>query len=196
MTRRGEEGQRERDQRAAAGQRRDRELDQREHGVDAALFDGRALDLDEREGGRMLFEEFDETLERGDAFSDEALAELAALGAGDVRELGPIALVDRSAQAAHALELAVVEQDGHAVARDLHVDLDRARASSQRFADGEQRVLRTARGPAAVRDQFGDPARLSLRLLGLHVARFERSGARDAIAVRPGNGYPALLRSR
>jgi hypothetical protein len=43
--------------------------------------------------------------------------------------------------AAQALERAVVEQNGHAVTRQLHVEFDPARAQIERLAQSRARVL-------------------------------------------------------
>lgn len=45
---------------------------------------------------------------------------------------------------AESLQLAVMEHERHAIARELHIELDPARAESQRIEQRSARVLRMA----------------------------------------------------
>jgi hypothetical protein len=94
-----------------------------------------------------------EFLEARDAQPRVALAEAAALGAGELRQLLRAPLVDRAGDAAHALQRAVVEQQRDEVGAELHVDLDPGGAGRERFLQREQRVLGAGGRVAAVGDE-------------------------------------------
>ena len=71
------------------------------------------------------------------------------IGGVEPAQLRPIDVRGRTPSVGRAIEVGVVQQHGHTVARDVDVALEHERSLAQRGVEGEQRVLRTIPGRTA-----------------------------------------------
>ena len=114
---------------------------------------------DARAGGRGQRREADEGrahrhgAEAGQRFAGKG-ARVPAAGV-DARKLGPVALTGHTALGRGAVQLGVVQQEGHAVGAELHVALEGAVTVRGTDTEGGQRVLRRQFAGAAVGNPEG-----------------------------------------